>query len=117
MTQRNSDEEKKSSIMGRLPGMRLIWLCLAFVLALTFVSSHSRAADPQPTTPEKAVSATVTAEEPTLLAERLRGFAGIAVILGLAYAISSNRRAISLRVVLWGLALQWAFALVVLRVP
>ena len=31
--------------------------------------------------------------------------------------LSDNRRAISRRVVFWGLALQWAFALLVLRVP
>jgi CNT family concentrative nucleoside transporter len=31
--------------------------------------------------------------------------------------LSDNRRAISRRVVLWGLGLQWGFALLVLRVP
>jgi CNT family concentrative nucleoside transporter len=39
------------------------------------------------------------------------------VILGLAYVLSENRRAISLRVVFWGLALQWILAIMVLRVP
>jgi CNT family concentrative nucleoside transporter len=51
------------------------------------------------------------------LGDRLRGFVGIALILSLVVALSSNRRAISRRVVFWGLALQWAFAMVVLRVP
>jgi len=37
------------------------------------------------------------------------------VILGLAYVFSTNRRAISLRTVLWGLALQFVFAIVVLK--
>ena len=48
---------------------------------------------------------------------RLQGFLGIGAILGLAYFLSENRRAISRRVLFWGLALQWVFALVVLRVP
>jgi CNT family concentrative nucleoside transporter len=48
---------------------------------------------------------------------RLRGAAGIVLILGLAIAFSENRRAISKRVVAWGLGLQWLFAVVVLRVP
>ena len=49
--------------------------------------------------------------------ERGRGLVGIVVILGLAYALSENRRAISRRVLFWGLTLQWVFALLVLRVP
>jgi CNT family concentrative nucleoside transporter len=38
-------------------------------------------------------------------------------ILGVAVFLSDNRRAISGRVVFWGLALQWGFGLLVLRVP
>lgn len=37
------------------------------------------------------------------------------VILGLAYAFSTNRRAINYRTVAWGLALQFVFALIVLK--
>jgi CNT family concentrative nucleoside transporter len=51
------------------------------------------------------------------ITERARGCAGILAILALAWVLSENRRAISRRVFFWGLALQWAFALVVLRVP
>ena len=51
------------------------------------------------------------------LADRLRGLIGMATILGVAVFLSDNRRAISLRVVLWGLILQWGFALLVLQVP
>jgi CNT family concentrative nucleoside transporter len=50
----------------------------------------------------------------TPLFERLRGLLGIVVILGLVIALSTNRRAISKRVIFWGLALQWAFAYLVL---
>jgi CNT family concentrative nucleoside transporter len=51
------------------------------------------------------------------IADRIRGFFGMLAILGVAAFLSDNRQAISRRVVLWGLALQWGFALLVLRVP
>lgn len=46
-----------------------------------------------------------------------RGLLGLAVILAIAYACSRNRKAIQLRVVLWGLGLQFAFAFLVLKTP
>jgi concentrative nucleoside transporter, CNT family len=51
------------------------------------------------------------------IADRIRGFFGMLAILGVAAFLSDNRQAISRRVVFWGLALQWGFALLVLRVP
>ena len=45
----------------------------------------------------------------------LRGLAGLALMVGLAYAFSSNRRAISWRLVAIGTILQVLFALVVLN--
>lgn len=42
------------------------------------------------------------------------GLLGMATILGLAYLFSTNRRAIRMKTVAWGLALQVAFAFVVL---
>ena len=42
-------------------------------------------------------------------------FAGAIVILGIAYALSTNRRAIDLKTVVWGLGLQVVFALFVLK--
>jgi concentrative nucleoside transporter, CNT family len=47
---------------------------------------------------------------------RFTGVLGIATILGLAYLFSTNRRAIRLRTVAWGLGLQLALGLFVLRV-
>jgi concentrative nucleoside transporter, CNT family len=47
--------------------------------------------------------------------ERLQSVLGIFAILALVYALSSDRKAISRRVVIWGLALQWIFAIIVLR--
>ena len=50
------------------------------------------------------------------LAERFQSVVGILAILALVTLLSANRRRISPRVVIWGLLLQWAFALIVLRV-
>jgi concentrative nucleoside transporter, CNT family len=48
---------------------------------------------------------------------RLTGVLGIAAILGMAYLFSTNRRAIKLKTIAWGLGLQLALGLFVLRVP
>ena len=45
----------------------------------------------------------------------LRGICGIALLVGLAWGLSSNRRRFPLRTVLGGLALQWLLALLVLQ--
>ncbi len=47
--------------------------------------------------------------------ERLLSLFGIVVFLGIAYAFSTDRKAISLRTLLWGLGLQLALGLFVLR--
>jgi len=47
---------------------------------------------------------------------RFTGVLGLLTMLGLAYAFSTNRRAIRLKTVLWGLGLQITFAIFVLRV-
>ena len=48
-------------------------------------------------------------------ATRLQPVAGLALILALAYILSSARRAIDYRTVAWGLSLQFVFALIVLK--
>jgi CNT family concentrative nucleoside transporter len=48
-------------------------------------------------------------------ATRVQPVAGLAVILALAYCLSSARRSIDYRTVAWGLALQFVFALIVLK--
>ena len=48
-------------------------------------------------------------------AGRVQPIAGLALILALAYCLSSARRAIDFRTVAWGLALQFVFALIVLK--
>ena len=47
---------------------------------------------------------------------RYTGILGLLTMLGLAYVFSTNRRAIRLKTVLWGLGLQFVFAVFVLRV-
>ena len=48
-------------------------------------------------------------------ATRIQAIAGLALILALAYCLSSARRAIDYRTVAWGLGLQFLFALIVLK--
>jgi CNT family concentrative nucleoside transporter len=48
---------------------------------------------------------------------RFTGILGLLTMLGLAFAFSTNRRAIRVKTVAWGLGLQIVFAIFVLRVP
>jgi len=75
--------------------------------------STARAAAPQVQAP--APPALVPAPRP--LGARLRGVFGLAALLAIGFGLSSNRRKISWRVIAWGLGLQAAFAVFVLRVP
>src|SRR4051812_10278843 len=90
----------------------------ALRLGLLLVTLGAAPAEPAPA-PARASPAAATAPDrpsgPASLPDRLRGLLGIAAVLSLTFALSEARRAISRRVVLWGLALQWAFALLVLR--
>ncbi|MBX3328750.1 MAG: hypothetical protein KF682_23010, partial [Nitrospira sp.] len=45
----------------------------------------------------------------------LTGFLGIAAVIGACYAFSANRRAIHWGTVIWGLVLQFVFALLIIR--
>jgi len=71
----------------------------------------AQAAAPAPATPQQLAPDTRT------LPQRLVGLFGIVAILGIGVLLSRNRRSISIRVVAWGLGLQFAFAVFVLRVP
>ena len=76
-----------------------------------FTSLLGQAA-PAPAAPVPAAAATSVS-----LAARLTGLLGIALIIGLAYALSHNRQRIRWRTVGWALALQLVFAIFVLREP
>lgn len=49
--------------------------------------------------------------------QRLQGLAGIVLILGLAYLVSNNKKKINFRLVLSGVTLQVAIAVLVFKVP
>ena len=48
---------------------------------------------------------------------RFTGFLGLAVILGVAWLFSTHKKDIKLRLILWGIGLQFAFAVIVLKTP
>ena len=45
------------------------------------------------------------------------GIIGIGVLLGIAYLLSENKKAINYRIILWGLGLQFVFAPLILKTP
>src|SRR5512138_1084916 len=47
--------------------------------------------------------------------ERFIGILGILVMLGAAFLLSTNRKAIKPRIIFWGLGLQFIFALIILK--
>jgi len=49
--------------------------------------------------------------------ENLTGFLGIIILLGIAFLISNNRSLINYKIIIWGLGLQWTFALLILKTP
>ncbi|HTT66727.1 MAG TPA: NupC/NupG family nucleoside CNT transporter [Gemmatimonadales bacterium] len=71
------------------------------------------AQSPAPSSP----SPTLQAPTPVSLPTRLTGLLGMALFLLVGYLLSRNRGAISWRTIGWGLGLQLAFAVFVLRVP
>lgn len=85
-------------------------------------ASVIRAPAPAPSAPTTAAPTGLTLQErvavrpraPTTIGLRLQSLLGILVMLGIGWAISTNRRAIPWRVVLWGTALQFVFAMLVL---
>jgi len=94
---------------------RLAWNT---VRAATAQRPDSAAAAPNPLVAAAQADTTVAPPaEPRPLGARLVGLFGIVTILGLGVALSSNRRAISWRVVAWGVGLQAVFAVFVLRIP
>ena len=74
-------------------------------------------AQPAPPAPLEQQPASPVTTAPRSLGSRLTGIFGLILILAIGTAFSRNWRAISGRVVAWGLGLQLLFALFVLRVP
>lgn len=46
---------------------------------------------------------------------RLQSLLGVVVLLGIGFALSKRRRAIRPRTILWGMALQFTFACLILK--
>ena len=46
---------------------------------------------------------------------RFTGFLGLAVILGVAWLFSTHKKEIKLRLIAWGMGLQFLFAILVLK--
>ena len=98
-----------------------------FAFAVTFVCALLAFKGPQfvlqtlsatiQTPVQDSVIAPAVEAAPRSFGSRLTGLFGLVVILAIGIALSRNRRAISWRVVAWGIGLQAAFAVFVLRVP
>jgi len=50
-----------------------------------------------------------------MIVQRIIGFFGIFVLLGIAWLLSNNKRKINFRIVIWGLLLQLIFAILILK--
>jgi CNT family concentrative nucleoside transporter len=76
-----------------------------------------QADSPRSDTPPAAALPAAPAPTSTSLADRLTGLIGLAAIIGIGVLFSRDRKRIRWSVIGWGLALQVAFAIFVLRVP
>src|SRR5438270_2206633 len=87
--------------------------------AWTMIKAAERVQPAAPVTLDQGTSSTPgpAPAAPRSAGQRLTGVLGLVFILGLGAALSRDRRAISRRVVAWGLGLQLVFAIFVLRVP
>ena len=94
---------------------RAIWNTVSAQVRPQQPAATQAAPAPAPQVP--ADTTAHVAEAPRSIPQRLTGLIGMVVILGLGFLLSRNRKAISWRVVGWGLGLQFVFAVFVLRVP
>ena len=75
------------------------------------------ATDPKKTEAQKEAPVPTEERKESVGRKILFFFTGIATILGLTYLLSSNRKAIKMRPILWGLSLQFIFGVLVLYWP
>lgn len=105
-----------------------LW-CLTLGLLLAGVGAHALGAVQVDSTVanaalESAPAATASAQLggvgqslDTSLADRGRSLVGLLLLLGLAWGVSTNRRKIAWRLIIWGMTLQIVFALFILKTP
>ena len=106
-------------------GVTFVMSLAVFTLPRAIWSTVSAQVRPQQPAAAQAVPAPAPRSDtlparvaaPRSIPQRLTGLIGMAVILGIGFALSRNRRAISWRVVGWGLGLQAGFAVFVLLIP
>src|SRR2546423_2873888 len=100
-------------------GVAFVCTLAVFTLPRFVWNTVQGAVRQQPTVDTTAAASPAPAPQaaPRSIPQRLTGIFGIALILGIGIALSRNRRAISWRVVGWGVGLQLVFALLVLRFP
>jgi concentrative nucleoside transporter, CNT family len=93
--------------------MKLKFLLLTILLALSgFLPNHVSAQ-----TGVEVAQAISSAGSGFSVYSLLRGMLGLIVLIGICYLFSTNRRAISWRVVVFGLLFQLVLAIAVLKVP
>ena len=102
------------------------WFLVAAVLAVAVTASWTlpgmtgrglAAITGPPPVAQDPDSVVAPVAAPISLANRFVGLIGIALFIGIGYALSTKRRAIRWRIIAWGLVLQLVFAILVLRVP
>src|SRR6266540_2320577 len=94
------------------------FVCALVVFTLPrFVFNTVRGATVQAPAQDTTKAQVAVTPVPRSLGSRLTGIFGLFLILGIGVGLSRNRRAISRRVVAWGVGLQLLFAIFVLRVP
>ncbi len=95
---------------------RFVFNTLTGAVAQTPAQDTTKAR-PAPPAPLQQQPAAPVPSMPRSLGSRLTGVFGLILILAIGFAFSRNRRAISWRVVAWGVGLQLLFAIFVLRIP
>lgn len=115
-----------STAAGRLLAAAvLLAVCLAAPWVVPGATGHAAGALLAQQVPAAAAPAAAQPAPPqfsdqathTPFAQRLSGLLGLALIVGVGVLFSSKRRAIKWRIIAWGLGLQFAFAIFVLRIP
>ena len=96
---------------------RFVWNSVSGATLQTASVAQDTARPAPPAPLQATVTDSTIARPPRSVGSRLTGIFGLIVILGIGIALSRNRRAISWRVVAWGVGLQLLFAIFVLRVP
>src|SRR5689334_8280233 len=93
--------------------------CAVALLAIGSAGAPARAAALTAAAPQQNVEqvSVPRGSLDTPLSSRARSFLGIVVLTGAAWLLSVDRKRVAWRVVAWGMALQLAFAVFILKTP